>query len=55
MLAEPVEASHFVSHVLGLSAAAPAGADADHPDPHIQVTHRKYLDGALPAWPAARP
>src|SRR5882724_3352560 len=45
---EPVEASHFVSHVLGLSRRGPQRAQMQTTlDPHIQVTAQKILDGAL--------
>lgn len=45
---EPVEASHFVSHVLSLSHRGPQRAQIQTTlDPHIQVTAQKILDGAL--------
>jgi penicillin-binding protein 1C len=45
---DPVEANHFVSHVLRQSRNGPVRAQIQTTlDPHVQVTAQKILDGAL--------
>jgi len=45
---EPVEASHFVSHVLNLPRNGPVRSQVQTTlDPHVQATAQKILDGAL--------